>query len=114
MVRRQAKRAAAKAASVISRNHAAKARKPSPLKAAVILPTTKANQTSIAKMQTVKQSPQADRIVQEATVRMAVVEIAEAVGAEDIAEVVAVVGPEAIADLVVAEEIEAETAKISN
>lgn len=111
---RQAKRAAVKVASVISRSHAAKARKPSPLKAAVILPTTKANQTSIAKTQIVRQLPQAGRIVpKEAIVRTAVAGIAGiagGVGAAGIAEVAVVAPGGAIVGLVVAE-IEAVTAR---
>lgn len=77
----QGKVLAAKAVSVRLHSHAAKAKKPSPLKVAATLPMTKANPTSIAKTQTVKRWPQADRIVQEAIVRTAVVEIAEAVAA---------------------------------
>jgi hypothetical protein len=102
----------AEAASVRLLSHAAKAKRLSRLKAAVILPTTKASPTSIAKMQTVKLSPQADRIVQEATVRTAVVEIA-GVGAAGIAEVGAVVLEVAAIVVLVAAEIAA-IAKISN
>lgn len=99
MVECQAKRSAEEAASVLTHSRAGKAKKPSPLRAAGILPTTKASQTSIAKMQTAKQLPLAGRTVQEAIVRTAVAEIA-AVVAAGTAEVVGV--QEAIVGLVAA------------
>jgi hypothetical protein len=82
-----------KAAVLLSRNNrASPVRKPSPLKAAVILPTTKANPTSIAKMQTVRRSRQDNGlIVPGAIVRTVEVGIVGAVAAAGIAEVGAVV-----------------------
>ena len=113
MAGRQVRDRAAKAASEVDvrlLSRAAKAKRPLPSKAAVTLPTTKANQTSIAKTQTARQLPQAGRIVQGATVRTAVAGIAEAgARAVGIAEEAVAPGAAAIAVLVVA--VIAETAK---
>jgi hypothetical protein len=111
----QARDRAAEAASVRLLSHAAKARKPSPSRAAAILLTTKVNPTSIAKTQTVRQLRLDNRglIVLAAIVRTVVVEIA-GVGAAGIAEVGAVVlEVAAIVVLVVVAAIAA-IAKISN
>jgi hypothetical protein len=87
----QARDRAGEAASVRLLSHAAKAKKPSPSRAAAILLTTKANPISIAKTQTEKPwRPDKGLIVPVAIVRTAVVEIA-GVGAVGIAEVGAVV-----------------------
>jgi hypothetical protein len=106
---------AAEAASVRLLSHAAKAKKPSPSRAAVTSLTTRANPISIAKMQTVKQLRLDNRglIVLAAIVRMVEEGIVGAVAA-GIAEAVAVaLEAAAIVVLVVAAAIAA-IAKISH
>jgi hypothetical protein len=91
--------AAAKAVSVRLLSHAVKAKKPSPLKVVVTSTMKVASPTSIAKMQTVKPWPQADRIVQEAIGHTAEAEIAEAVAAGPVGVVAVahVIGAHAVA-----------------